>query len=181
MLSIASQQVKPQEDTIRPHKNGYNEKTDNTKQKKDMKQLECSYISNERKHLHNILMKYFDSIYQIKTYTCRRIQQFYSNIQPRQRTESAYQNTCGMFVQCYLEQPKSVNRLSRWLSGKESFCQCRRFRFIPGSGRSPGGGHDNSLQYSCLENPMDGGTQWATVHGVTKNQISLSKHAMSKQ
>ena len=36
---------------------------------------------------------------------------------------------------------------------------------IPELGRSPGGGHDNSLQYSCLENPMDRGAWWATVYG----------------
>ena len=36
---------------------------------------------------------------------------------------------------------------------------------IPGSGRSPGGGHGNPLQYPCLENPMDRGAWWATVHG----------------
>ena len=36
---------------------------------------------------------------------------------------------------------------------------------IPGSGRSPGGGNSNPLQYSCLENPMDRGAWWATVHG----------------
>ena len=40
---------------------------------------------------------------------------------------------------------------------------------IPGSGRSPGGGNGNPLQYSCLENPMERGTWWATVHGVTKS------------
>ena len=39
---------------------------------------------------------------------------------------------------------------------------------VPGSGRSPGGGNSNPLQYSCLENPMDIGTWWATVHGVAK-------------
>ena len=39
---------------------------------------------------------------------------------------------------------------------------------IPGSGRSPGEGHSNLLQYSCLENPMDRGAWQATVHGVTK-------------
>ena len=39
---------------------------------------------------------------------------------------------------------------------------------IPGSARSPGGGHGNPLQYSCLENPMDRGDWWATVHGITK-------------
>jgi len=39
---------------------------------------------------------------------------------------------------------------------------------IPELGRSPGGGHENPLQYSCLENPMDRGAWWATVHRVTK-------------
>ena len=41
---------------------------------------------------------------------------------------------------------------------------------ISESGRSPGGGHGNPLQYSCLENPMDRGAWWAIVHGVTKSQ-----------
>ena len=45
---------------------------------------------------------------------------------------------------------------------------------IPGSGRSPGGEHDNPLQYSCLENSMDRGVWWATVHGVTKCQTRLN-------
>ena len=45
---------------------------------------------------------------------------------------------------------------------------------IPGSGRSPGGGNDNLLQYSCLENPMDRGAWWAIVHGVAKNWTQLS-------
>ena len=40
---------------------------------------------------------------------------------------------------------------------------------IPGSGRSPGEGNVNPLQYSCLENPMDRGAWWATVHEVTKD------------
>ena len=44
---------------------------------------------------------------------------------------------------------------------------------IPGSGRSLGGGHGNPLQYSCLENPMDRGTCWATVHRVAKSQTRL--------
>ena len=44
---------------------------------------------------------------------------------------------------------------------------------IPGSGRSPGGGHDNPLQYSCLENSMDKGVWWAMVHAVTKSQTRL--------
>ena len=45
---------------------------------------------------------------------------------------------------------------------------------IPGSGRSPGEGNGNPLQYSCLENPMDGGAWQATVHGVAKSQTRLS-------
>ena len=43
-----------------------------------------------------------------------------------------------------------------------------------GLGRSPGEGNGNPLQYSYLENPMDGGAWWATVHGVAKSQIRLS-------
>ena len=44
---------------------------------------------------------------------------------------------------------------------------------IPGSGRSPGGEHGNPLQYSCLENSMDRGAWWATVHGVAKSWTQL--------
>ena len=40
---------------------------------------------------------------------------------------------------------------------------------IPGSGRSPGGGHSNQLQYSCLENPMDRGAWKAIVHEITES------------
>ena len=46
---------------------------------------------------------------------------------------------------------------------------------IPGSGRSPGVGNGNSLQYSCLGNSMDREAWWATVHGMAKNQTQLSK------
>ena len=45
---------------------------------------------------------------------------------------------------------------------------------IPGPGTSPGEGNGNPLQYSCLENPMDGGAWWSTVHGVAKSQTRLS-------
>ena len=44
----------------------------------------------------------------------------------------------------------------------------------PGWGRFPGEGHGNSLQYSCLKNPMDRGVWWATVYGVIKGQTQLS-------
>ena len=46
---------------------------------------------------------------------------------------------------------------------------------IPGLGRSPGGGHGNPLQYSCLENPMDRGASWARVHRVARSWTRL-KH-----
>ena len=63
-------------------------------------------------------------------------------------------------------------------SGKEPACNAGDVRdtdSIPGSGRSPGGGHSNPFQYSCLENPMDSTFEasvciwWAIVHGVLKN------------
>ena len=58
--------------------------------------------------------------------------------------------------------------------GKESICNVGDLGLIPGSGRSPGEGNGNPLQYSCLENPMDGGAWQATVHGVAKSQTQLS-------
>ena len=58
----------------------------------------------------------------------------------------------------------------QWLSGKEPACQIGDTGSIPVSGRSPGEGTGNPLQYFCLENPMDRGTWRATVHGVTKSQ-----------
>ena len=63
--------------------------------------------------------------------------------------------------------------LPRWPSGKESTCDAGDtgdMDSIPGSGRSPGVGNGNPLQYPCLENSIDRGAWWATVHGVTKNQ-----------
>ena len=47
---------------------------------------------------------------------------------------------------------------------------------IPGLGRSPGEGNGNPLQYSCLNNSMDRGVWWATVHGIPKNQTQLNHH-----
>ena len=54
-----------------------------------------------------------------------------------------------------------------------SACNVGDLGLIPGSGRSPGEGNGNPLQYSCLENPMDGGAWWATVHGVAKSWTRL--------
>ena len=58
--------------------------------------------------------------------------------------------------------------------GKETACNAGDLGSIPGLGRSPGEGNGNPLQYSCLENPMDRGAWWATVHGVAKSQTRLS-------
>ena len=54
--------------------------------------------------------------------------------------------------------------------GKESMYSEGDPGSISGSGRSPGEGNGNPLQYSCLENPMDRGAWWATVHWVSKSQ-----------
>ena len=51
----------------------------------------------------------------------------------------------------------------------------QEIRLIPGLERSPGEGNNNLLQYSCLENPMDKGAWWDTVHGVMKSQTQLSE------
>ena len=58
--------------------------------------------------------------------------------------------------------------------GKESAYNVGDLGLIPGLGRSPGEGKGNPLQYSCLENPMDAGAWWATVHGVAKSWTQLS-------
>ena len=70
----------------------------------------------------------------------------------------------------------------KWLSSsssssKEPACQCRRAS-MPGSGKSPGGGHGNPFQYSGLGNPMERGTWWDTVHGLAKRQTRLNRFSM---
>ena len=72
------------------------------------------------------------------------------------------------------------------ISGKGPTCQCRRCKrprldsLIGGRHPGAGGGHGSPLQYSCLENPMDRGAWWATVHRVARSQTrlkQLSTHA----
>ena len=68
------------------------------------------------------------------------------------------------------------------LDGKASAYNAGDPGSIPALGGSPGEGNGNPLQCSCLENPMDGGAWWATVHKVTKSQTQLkqlSLHAHS--
>ena len=64
--------------------------------------------------------------------------------------------------------------------GKESAHNAGDPGSIPGSGRSPGGRNGHPLQYSCLENPMDGGAWWAVFHGVTTSRTRLSDWTPTK-
>ena len=58
--------------------------------------------------------------------------------------------------------------------GKESFCNAGDLGSIPETGRSPGEGNGNLLQYFCLGNPMDRRAWWATVHGVSTVKHDLA-------
>ena len=76
---------------------------------------------------------------------------------------------------------RCIYRLPQWLCGKKSACNAGTadVGLIPGSGSFPGGGRGNPLQYSCLENLMDRGSWWATVHRVEKSWVwlmQLSRH-----
>ena len=87
---------------------------------------------------------------------------------------------------CWKGQSEGANTGQKWKKsekwmglpggsdGKASACNVGDPGSIPGSGRSPGGGNGNPLQHSCLQNSMDGGAWWATVHGVAKSWTRLS-------
>ena len=79
-----------------------------------------------------------------------------------------------MLLEGYPEKSHVFNILPQGSRGKESTCNAGDTGSDPGSGRSPWEGHGNLLQYACLENSMDRGAQWATVHGVAKSQTWLS-------
>ena len=68
----------------------------------------------------------------------------------------------------------TVYTLSDSSADKESACNPGDPGSIPGSGSSPGKGHGNPLQYSCLENPIDRGAWWGTVQRVAKSWTRLS-------
>ena len=75
-----------------------------------------------------------------------------------------------------------INGFPCGTSGKEPACRCgldeRDVGSASGSGRSPGGGHSNPLQCSCLESPMDRGAWQAAVHRVTQSQTQLKRLSM---
>ena len=74
-----------------------------------------------------------------------------------------------------------ASQLAIVVKKKKTTCQGRDMRdtsLIPGSGRSPGEGASNFLRCSCLENPMDRGAWWATVHGVAKSQKRLKQRGV---
>ena len=67
--------------------------------------------------------------------------------------------------------PQRVKNLPAMAKPQETW-----IRSLSELGKCPGGGNDNPLQYSCLDNPMDKGARWATVHGVMKSWTWLSMH-----
>ena len=79
--------------------------------------------------------------------------------------------TCRRLASVYLNLARAFLGGS---DGKESAPSTGDLGSIPGLGRSPGKGNGNPLQFSCLENPMDRGAWWATVHGGAKSQTRLS-------
>ena len=82
--------------------------------------------------------------------------------------------------------PTVFQGLPRWLSGKESVCQAGDVGSIPWLGRSPGEGNGNSVQDSCLGNPMDRGVWWIQAHGVAresdinKQQLYSRHHTLTR-
>ena len=92
-------------------------------------------------------------------------------------TEVTYQQKHSAFaVVCVCIPEKG---LPRWFSGKElpaNEGDTGDAGLILGSGRTPGGGNGNWLQYYCLENSIERRVWWVAVHGVTKSQIQLSKY-----
>ena len=82
--------------------------------------------------------------------------------------------TQQVLLHLYLLVPSQTMSFPGGSDGKASAYNAGDLGSIPGSGRSPGEGHGNPLQYSCLENPIDRGTWWTTVCGVAKSQTQLS-------
>ncbi|CAN0568810.1 unnamed protein product [Rangifer tarandus platyrhynchus] len=98
-------------------------------------------------------------------------------------SSASKESTCNASVQFLgLEDPRRRDRLPTLVflgfhggsDGKESACNVREPGLIPGLGRSPGGGHDNPLQYSCLESPHGQRNRQTTIHGVRESGTRLT-------
>ena len=87
----------------------------------------------------------------------------------RERRNERLLRKCLAIVLGKLPTPKGLN-FPGGSEVKASACNVGDLGSIPGLGRSPGEGNGNPLQDSCLENPVDGGAWWATVHGVEKSR-----------
>ena len=117
---------------------------------------------------------------------CSRKIQFYSTHYRFEGIVSCLKDDLGFKISCKGEiAPGWYNMdmgLPTWLCGKESAYQCRRCRrhgLIPGSGRCPGEGNGNPLQYSRLGNHIDREAWQATVHGVAKTEeTESSRHSL---
>jgi len=72
-----------------------------------------------------------------------------------------------------------IARFPRWLSAKESTCQAGDEGLVSGWRRSPGEANDNPLQYSCLGNPTDRGTQQATIHRIARTAAAVSASSVA--
>ena len=84
------------------------------------------------------------------------------------------EKVCVCVCVCVYISPHHINGLPQWLSRKESACNAGDTGdagSIPGSGRSPGGGNGNPLQYSCLENPMDRKTSEGQSRGSQRHSL----------
>ena len=98
----------------------------------------------------------------------------HKDFEPIEIFHLSYKSISGVWVHLIIF---FCNGLPWWCSHKESTSNAGDAGdtgSIPGSGRSPGEENGNLLQYSCLENPMDRGAWWATVHGVAKSWTGLS-------
>ena len=148
------------------------------------KQLRCPLTDGWIKNLWYIYtMEYYSAI---ERNACESVLIRWVNQEPIIQSEVSQKEEKKYYTDTY------IWNLEKWywfaysygllqgLRGKESACNAGAtdIRLIPGSGKSPRGGHGNPLQYSCLEKSMDSGAWWATVHSITKNWIQLKQLSM---
>ena len=105
----------------------------------------------------------------------QRVEHYWSNVAYMHPWRLHYMGIVDQIINNWqLICPPAHLGLPCWLSDKVSACSAGDPGSVPGSGRSPGEGNGNPLQYSCLANSRDRGAWWAIVHGVAKSQTRLS-------